>query len=122
MRIVVDMNLSPRWAVRLSGLGHDAVHWSAVGDPRATDESVLAWARSEGRVIVTHDRDFPALLRIAGTAGPSVVLVRQADPGAGLLATFVSEAISAHQSALERGAVLVIDRRGARVRQLPFRR
>jgi hypothetical protein len=50
------------------------------------------------------------------------VLVRQADPGAGLLATFVSEAISAHQSALERGAVLVIDRRGARVRQLPFRR
>ena len=42
MRIVVDMNLSPRWAVRLAELGHEAVHWRAVGDPRATDAAVMA--------------------------------------------------------------------------------
>lgn len=31
MKLLVDMNLSPRWVAVLVGAGVDAVHWSAVG-------------------------------------------------------------------------------------------
>jgi predicted nuclease of predicted toxin-antitoxin system len=34
-RILVDMNLSPRWATVLKSAGIEASHWSAVGSPHA---------------------------------------------------------------------------------------
>ena len=37
MKLVLDMNLSPLLADLLQQQGHEAVHWSAIGDPRATD-------------------------------------------------------------------------------------
>ncbi len=49
------MNLSPVLARLLSSHGHDVVHWSEVGDYRATDVTILAWASEQGRVLVTHD-------------------------------------------------------------------
>ena len=29
MRLLIDMNLTPRWVHFLNGAGHQAVHWSA---------------------------------------------------------------------------------------------
>ena len=40
MKILVDMNLSPRWVAALQELGIEARHWSAVGVPNASDEDV----------------------------------------------------------------------------------
>jgi hypothetical protein len=40
MKVLVDMNLSPTWAPFLKGEGIEAVHWSAVGDPRALSPSM----------------------------------------------------------------------------------
>jgi predicted nuclease of predicted toxin-antitoxin system len=122
MRIVVDMNLSPRWAVRLAELGHEAVHWSAVGDPRATDAAVMAWARGRGHAVLTHDLDFPEVVAVTGAPGPSVVLLRRISPDPGLLAALVDGAVREHEAALARGAVLVVEPNGARVRLLPVRR
>jgi predicted nuclease of predicted toxin-antitoxin system len=42
MKLLVDMNLSLDWVPVLQGHGHDAVHWSTVGDIRATDEAIMA--------------------------------------------------------------------------------
>jgi len=36
-RLLVDMNLSPGWIPLLLAAGHEALHWSEVGDPRAPD-------------------------------------------------------------------------------------
>jgi len=33
MKLLVDMNLSPRWAEQLAETGIAAVHWSALGSP-----------------------------------------------------------------------------------------
>ena len=55
MKIVVDMNLPPAW-------GHMAMHWSAIGDGKASDSEVMAWARTNGYLVFTHDLDFGALL------------------------------------------------------------
>jgi hypothetical protein len=62
MRILLDMNLSPRWGPVLKDLGHECRHWSDIGDPRATDATIMAWARSHDQVVLTHDLDFGAIL------------------------------------------------------------
>lgn len=48
MKILVDMNLPPRWVHFLRQHGHEATHWSAEGDIRASDAELLEWARGKG--------------------------------------------------------------------------
>lgn len=79
MKLVIDMNLSPEWAAVLERRGFDAVHWSSVGNARASDSEILAWARSSGRVVFTHDLGFGALVAAAPGRGPSVMQVRTQD-------------------------------------------
>ena len=59
MKLLVDMNLSPRWVERLAGHGFEAVHWSTIGAATAPDVEILAWANEHGFVVI-HER--PGLL------------------------------------------------------------
>ena len=68
MKLLVDMSLSPTWVPFLRDHDIQSMHWADVGDPRAPDPVVMAWGRTEGYVVFTHDLDFGALL--AGT-GPT---------------------------------------------------
>jgi predicted nuclease of predicted toxin-antitoxin system len=45
MKLLIDMNLSPQWALVLEEAGWEAVHWSRIGRPNAPDHEVLAYAR-----------------------------------------------------------------------------
>ena len=56
MRVLVDMNLSPLWVGFLVGQGVEAIHWSAVGSPKAPDTVIMSWAREHGHLVLTHDR------------------------------------------------------------------
>lgn len=56
MKILIDMNLSPQWRQVFEQEGIEALHWSAVRDPRATDRQILAWAREHGTVILAERR------------------------------------------------------------------
>ena len=71
MRLVIDMNLSPIWVGFLKAHGIEAMHWSTIGDIRAKDSVIMAWAREHGFVVFTHDLDFSALLAATGAGGPS---------------------------------------------------
>jgi len=44
MKLLVDMNLSPRWAKVLAGAGIEAVHWSTLGAKNASDAEIMAYA------------------------------------------------------------------------------
>ena len=79
MKILVDMNLSPTWLSMLQAGGHEALHWSTVGNPRAADREIMTWARQNGYVVFTHDLDFGALLAVTGAEGPSVIQIRTVD-------------------------------------------
>ena len=46
VKLVVDMNQSPDWVPLLKSNGWSAVHWSTVGDPRASDAAIMEWAVS----------------------------------------------------------------------------
>ncbi len=79
MRFLIDMNLSPDWIDVLTEEGWETVHWATVGAHRATDETIMTWAREHGYVVVTHDLDFAALLAATRAVGPSVIQMRAQD-------------------------------------------
>ena len=62
MKLLVDMNLSPRWVQLLRDAGWEAAHWSTVGKPNATDSEITAYAAANNYVILTSDLDFGAIL------------------------------------------------------------
>ncbi|MBW4620348.1 MAG: DUF5615 family PIN-like protein [Cyanosarcina radialis HA8281-LM2] len=41
MRILIDMNLSPDWVEVFANAGIESIHWSSVGDPRATNSLIM---------------------------------------------------------------------------------
>ena len=56
--------------------GWEAVHWSTVDDPRASDRTIMARALTNEYVVITHVLDFGALLAATSARGPSVIQVR----------------------------------------------
>ncbi len=70
------MPVSPRTVAHLQAAGHDAVHAQAIGLATAPDARIIEVARSEGRIVITADLDFPRLLAMQRADGPGVILFR----------------------------------------------
>lgn len=79
IRLLVDVSLSPAWVDVFARHGWSAVHWSTIGDVKASDRTVIAWARENGYVVFTHDLDFGTVLALTRAVGPSVIQVRAHD-------------------------------------------
>lgn len=122
MKLLLDMNLPPRWVRFLQEEGFEAVHWSTVGDPTATDATVMEWARRGGYIVFTHDLDFSALLAATEATGPSVLQVRTQDVMPEAIGRDVVRVLRMRAVALEQGAIVSIDKVASRVRVLPIRR
>jgi len=122
VKFVVDMNLAPSWAARLTRLGFEAVHWSTIGAAAAPDDQILAWAAEHDYVLITNDLDFSAILAATSGQAPSVLQVRTQDLMSEAAVNFVATAVDAFRSDIEAGALLSIDETGTRVRMLPLRR
>lgn len=120
MKLLVDMNLSPRWTAALVATGHEAWHWSEVGDVRASDAEITAWARAKAAVVLTHDLDFTTILALTRATGPSVVQLRAQDLLPEAMAGTVIQVLRDHAQSLAAGAIVSVDRSQARVRILPL--
>jgi predicted nuclease of predicted toxin-antitoxin system len=53
MRLLIDMNLTPRWVPFLGNAGNEAVHWSSVGPVDAKVGRICDYARQDGVAILT---------------------------------------------------------------------
>ena len=62
MKLLLDMNLSPALVPALKAEGWDVVHWTDIGDITAPDKDIMRSAQADGRVVVTNDLDFGAIL------------------------------------------------------------
>jgi len=120
VQLVIDMNLSVEWIAELARHGWSAVHWSAVGDPRADDSVIMAWALANRYVVFTHDLDFGTALALTHAAGPSVLQVRGQDVLPEDVGPVVIAALRQHDVALATGALVVVDAKKSRVRVLPL--
>jgi predicted nuclease of predicted toxin-antitoxin system len=120
MKILIDMNLSPLWCAALKNHAWEALHWSEVGDPRAPDREIVAWARANQFVVFTHDLDFGAMLAATQATGPSVIQVRAQDVSVAHLEQTIVTTLQRFQAELEAGALIIVDEAKARVRVLPL--
>ena len=116
------MNLPPALLNGLAARGLSAVHWSAIGEPTAADDEILAWARVHAHVLVTHDLEFSAILAASGDRAPSVIQLRFQDLASPAVAAVVDRVVAAHAGALSAGALVSVSDTGERVRVLPPRR
>jgi len=122
MKILVDMNLSPDWIQMFADQNIEALHWSSVGDARASDSTILQWAKEQGYVVFTNDLDFGAILAATQANAPSVIQLRTQDLLPNKIGTVVIEALREFQDYLESGALMSIDYLNSRVRILPIQK
>ena len=122
MKLLVDMNLSPRWVDALVAEGIEAVHWSTVGRATAPDVEIMGYARLHGFVVLTHDLDFSAILAATGGEGPSVIQIRAEDISPEALCGAVARSLRQMAAELESGVLLTIDSKRTRLRILPLLR
>ncbi len=78
LRLLVDHNVGRGVALALCEAGYDAVFAGDV-DPHLSDTAILAWAVSEGRLIITQDNDFGALVYRSGKPHSGVLLLHMPD-------------------------------------------
>jgi predicted nuclease of predicted toxin-antitoxin system len=120
MKLLIDMNLSPRWVSVLSEAGWKTLHWSAVGKANARDSEVMDYAANNEYVVLTHDLDFSAILAATHGKKPSVVQLRTEDVSPPTMARQVVAALRHTAPELEAGALVTIGARQTRVRMLPI--
>lgn len=121
MRLLLDNNLSPRLVELLGSAGWDAVHVGTLGLRAASDKIVLRTAHDDGRILVSADTDFGALLAASHEPGPSVVLVRRiADRRAEDLARILLANLPPLEDDLRQGCIVVIGEDSVRIRPLPI--
>ncbi len=53
MKLLVDMNLSPRWLALLQGTQIEAAHWASIGPGDALDTEIMAYAATHGYTVLT---------------------------------------------------------------------
>jgi predicted nuclease of predicted toxin-antitoxin system len=122
LKLLIDMNLSPSWVEALRVMGFEAVHWSNVGDPRASDRELLAHAKAAGYTVFTNDLDFGAILAASAASGPSVIQVRATDLTPAHLGSLVERALGQYRELLETGALITVESARLRTRILPLKK
>ncbi len=121
MKLIVDMNLSPRWVEHLKQAGHDAVHWSTVGACDAPDAEIMGYAKTMNSVVLTHDLDFGSILAATQGLSPSVVQIRSEDVSPDVIGERVVVALRQLEPELLEGALVTIDPKKTRLSVLPLR-
>jgi predicted nuclease of predicted toxin-antitoxin system len=97
--------------LRLSG--HDVV-WSGDWDEDPGDEEILTRARTEGRILVTLDKDFGELAILKGQRHCGIL--RVAGFSARQLAGVIGHVLSLHGAELQSGAVVTAQLGRLRIR------
>jgi predicted nuclease of predicted toxin-antitoxin system len=120
LKLVIDMDLSPDWASALAQHGYSAQHWSAVGNPRADDRTIMAWAAANQHIVFTHDLDFGTLLALTHAGASSVIQLRTRNVLPDHCLSLLLAALSQHAAELATGALVAVDEAAARVRVLPI--
>ena len=70
MKVLVDMNLSPRWVGVLNEGGIEAAHWSTLGASNAPDTEIMSFARANQFVVLTHTWISVPFLQVRTVASP----------------------------------------------------
>lgn len=99
--------------------GHDAVHVREYGMESAPDDSVLARALAEDRILIAYDLDFPRLLSLRRQSKPSLIIFRRLRHPQHQIAALIGN-LSTLEGDLNYGCIAVFEPERIRVRDLPL--
>lgn len=97
----------------ISAAGHDVV-WTGDWPEDPGDDEILARANSEGRVLVTLDKDFGELAIVRGL--PHKGIVRLVNISARQQAVACLSVLNLHGDELQKGAIVTVEPGRLRVR------
>ena len=120
MRWLLDQGLPRLAANLLREKDMDAVHIGEIGLAHAKDFEILNYAENEDRIVVTLDSDFHALLAATGACRPSVIRIREEGLKGPALADLIFRLSQQFSEALNKGCVLTVTLKQARLRMLPI--
>jgi predicted nuclease of predicted toxin-antitoxin system len=121
MKILIDMNLSPKWVEIFLANNINSIHWSSIGHANASDEEIIIYAKDNDYAVFTHDLDFSSILAITHSNKPSVIQIRTGDISPVNSAQLVISAIKTAYLDIEKGALVTIDLNKTRLRILPLK-
>jgi len=120
IRLLADMNISPKTVISLREQGWDIIRVPEVLPMDAEDEEILELARREDRVIVTQDLDFSALLALSGYDRPSLITLRLAISDPQTVTHRLLEVLPGLEDILQKGCAVAVNDVTVRVRKLPI--
>lgn len=120
MRFLLDQGLPRSTADHLRSRGFEAEHIGSLGQPRATDHTIMEMARARSAVVVTLDADFHRILAQSGEASPSVIRIREQGLRTEPLAALVCQVYAHAAEDLDDGAVVSARQNRVRVHHLPL--
>ncbi|MBI2265288.1 MAG: DUF5615 family PIN-like protein [Armatimonadetes bacterium] len=120
LRFLANMNISPQTVQTLQQNGWDTIRVSQVLPVNAPDREILDYARSEGRVVVTQDLDFSALLALGGHSTPSLITLRLLSSDPQTVSGKLLEVFSDLETSIADGCAVTIEDTAVRVRRLPI--
>ena len=103
----------PGSVAELRAHGHD-VSWVGEWPRDPGDEAILARAAAEERILVTLDNDFGALAVLQGQRHAGII--RIIEESVWLHAAQCERALAEHESALLKGAIVVVEGERMRLR------
>ena len=116
MRLCANENLPGDCIHALRAAGHD-VCWIRETLPGASDDTVLAWAAEEERLLLTFDKDFGDLVYQRGqSASPGIVLFRISQTSSADIALAATRILASRSDWL--GHFSVVDDHFVRMRKL----
>ncbi|QDL97521.1 hypothetical protein FLL57_09465 [Rhodopseudomonas palustris] len=116
MRWLADECVPASLVAALRADGHDVLYVAEMA-AGLSDAEVVTMAASDGRLLLTEDKDFGELTVRFGLAVPGLVLLRIDPANAKLQAARLKEAITRHGAELF-GRYVVVDETRMRVRPL----
>jgi len=122
MRFLADMGVAIRVVEWLRDQGYDARHLREEELQRLPDDQIFRKAVAEDRVVLTFDLDFGEIVAFSGRQNVSVVLFRLQNTRAPHVIDRLSVVLQEALSALEQGAVVVVEESRFRIRRLPIGR
>jgi predicted nuclease of predicted toxin-antitoxin system len=119
VRLPLDAGVPKLTCDLLKQRGHDAIHANdlCLG---ASDHKLVNLALEQGRIIITLDADFHAILARRQAASPSVIHLRVQSLRHEEAADLITRILYQCRAELESGAVISANRIKIRIRRLPL--
>ena len=118
-RLKVDENLPREIADLLNAHGYDAVTLLDQGWSGVADDDLWERIQAEGRWLVTADKEFADLRLFPPGTHAGVVLLRSDEEGLDDYLRLAGAAVERFELDEIAGAVVVVNKRGVRIRRAP---